>query len=172
VFTRRPERLKTFHYIGIYQYFLTFCTPKRRQRLSTGDRVDLVRTQFSRAAGDEQFALLAYCFMPDHVHLLVEGRSEDADCRRFISRAKQFSGFYYKKAFGETLWQRYGYERTLRSDEAALSVARYILENPVRAGLVESVEHYPFLGSDVYTLEEILDAVRLKPETTCAWRSG
>ena len=67
--------------------------------------------------------------MPDHLHLLVEGLTDGADCRAFIQRAKQFSGFYFKKAHGKRLWQRYGFERVLRNDEFMLSVARYILEN-------------------------------------------
>jgi len=100
--------------------------------------------------------------MPDHVHLLAEGRRENSDCLRFITRAKQFSGFHYKAAFKHRLWQRYGYEHTLRSHEGALSVARYILENPVRAGLVACIEDYPFSGSSVYSLEQILEAVQLR----------
>jgi REP element-mobilizing transposase RayT len=42
--------------------------------------------------------------------------------------------------FGDRLWQRYGFERVLRDDEATLDVARYILRNPVRAGLVDVPE--------------------------------
>jgi hypothetical protein len=44
----------------------------------------------------------------------------------------------------------------LRDDEATLSVARYILANPVRAGLARSVEEYPFVGSLVYELKDLL----------------
>jgi putative transposase len=161
VFTGRPEHLKTFEYVGLQRYFLTFCTLNRRPLFLTSDSVDAVRTQFLRAEHDAGFAVLSYCFMPDHVHLLVEGQSDDSDCRRFISRAKQLSGFHYKKQFGEALWQRYGYERALRSDEATLSVARYILENPVRAGLVDRVEDYPFLGSGDYTIPQIVEAVQM-----------
>ena len=72
--------------------------------------------------------------------------------------------------FGQRLWQRYGFERTLRSNDATLSVARYIVENPIRAGLVERIHDYPFLGSSVYSLDEILDAVQLCTEWH--WRSG
>jgi hypothetical protein len=50
----------------------------------------------------------------------------------------------------------------LRDDEAAVSVARYILENPVRAGLIASVQEYPFSGSAVYPVEQLLDAVQLR----------
>jgi putative transposase len=98
--------------------------------------------------------------MPDHVHLLVQGQTEESDGRTFIKRAKQFSGFYYKQTFGRTLWQRYGFERVLRNDEPTLVVARYIIANPVRAGLVDRVEEYPFVGSCVYELSEILEAVQ------------
>ena len=100
--------------------------------------------------------------MPDHVHLLAEGKAENSDCLRFIARGKQFSGYHYKAKFGHRLWQRYGYEHTLRSEEAAISVARYILENPVRAGLVARIDEYAFSGSSVYSLEQILDAVQLQ----------
>ena len=99
--------------------------------------------------------------MPDHLHLLVEGMSDASNALTFINRAKQYSGYYFKQAFGTRLWQRYGFEHTLRDDEAALSVARYILENPVRAGLVDRVQDYPFCGSAMYRLEDVLDAVAM-----------
>jgi putative transposase len=159
--TGRPAHLKTFDYLGLHQYFLTFCTYERHRLFLESDAVVSVRTQIQRAASDQQFAVIAYCYMPDHVHMLVEGQADDSDCRQFISRAKQYSGFHYKAAFGQRLWQRYGYERTLRSDEAAISVARYILENPIRARLVTRIGEYPFSGSGVYTIEQILEAVQL-----------
>ncbi|MDO8631880.1 MAG: transposase [Phycisphaerales bacterium] len=159
--TGNPGHLKAFDYAGPYRYSLTFCTDCRQRVFVTRERIDLVLMQIERSAAEEQFAVIAYCFMPDHLHLLVEGRSEASDCRRFINRAKQFLGFHYAKAFGHRLWQRYGFERVLRNDEATLVVARYILENPLRAGLVRRVEDYPFAGSRVCSLAEILEAVSI-----------
>jgi hypothetical protein len=46
----------------------------------------------------------------------------------------------------------------LRNDEATLVVARYILENPLRAGLVARIEDYRFAGSRLYSLAETLAA--------------
>ncbi len=166
---RRPERLTSFDYVGQYPYFLTFCTDCRHEAFRDAARVDIVSTQILRAAIDEQFALVAYCYMPDHLHLLVTGEQPASDCRRFIKRSKQFSGFYYQKAFGRRLWQRYGYERVLRSEEGLLSVARYILENPVRARIARDVREYPFTGSCLYSVDEILDAL---PWTPSERRSG
>jgi REP element-mobilizing transposase RayT len=109
----------------------------------------MVLSQILRAARDEHFAVFVHCFMPDHLHLLVEAGSEASDCLRFIRRAKQFSGYVFSQTHGCRLWQRYGYEHVLRDDEKTFVVARYILENPVRAGLVTRVEDYPFVGSEV-----------------------
>ena len=97
--------------------------------------------------------------MPDHLHLLVEGRADHSDAKRFIARAKQYSGFYYSKQYKRTLWQRYGYEHLVRDEEATLAVARYILENPIRAGLAQSVDEYPYVGSLVYSLRDIVDGI-------------
>jgi hypothetical protein len=73
---------------------------------------------------------------------------------------------HYRAVFKARLWQRYGYEHTVRSVEAAISVARYILENPVRAGLVVSIEDYPFSGSSEYTVEQIIEAAQLRKTGT------
>jgi len=136
MFTGNPGHLRTFDYVGLHRYSLTFCTESRRHVFTDRAAVDLVLSQILRAAEDEAFAVVAYCFMPDHVHLLVEALSESSDCRAFIKPGKQFSGFHYSKKFTGRLWRRYGFERVLRNDETTLVVARHIFENPVRAGLV------------------------------------
>jgi putative transposase len=118
--------------------------------------VELVLSQFLRVAGREGFAILAYCFMPDHVHLLIEGLRDDSDARKFIIKSKQCSAHAYAQAFGARLWQPFGYEHVLRDDETVQVVARYILENPVRAGLAKTVLDYSFLGSQVYDVKEFV----------------
>ena len=126
---------------------------------TTQDVVHLVLAQIARASGQYQFGIVAYCFMPDHTHLLIEGQSADSDAKEFIARAKQYSGFHYKKARRSRLWQRYGFEHVLRDDELTLVARKYILENPIRAGLVERVEDYSFVGSLLYGLRDLLTAI-------------
>jgi putative transposase len=94
--------------------------------------------------------------MPDHLHLLVHGEAESANCKSFISLAKQYSGYYYMKQFSDVLWQRYSYERTLRKEEQSVAVARYILENPVRAKIVENVLNHKFAGSLICDLKDLI----------------
>jgi len=157
--TNQPGHLKTFDYRGLHRYSLTFCTNVRRRIFVEHSVVALVIEQILRAANETGFAVMVYCFMPDHLHLLVEGLRDDADCLRFIKFAKQYSGYYYSKERGDKLWQRYGFEHVLRDDELALVVARYILQNPVRAGLVDDPRAYPYSGSQMNSIEELLEAV-------------
>jgi putative transposase len=154
-----PHHLRGFGYVGLQRYFLTWCTHERSRTFADKAAVDLTTEQILRAARDEMFALLAYCFMPDHVHLLVEGQAETSDCRRFIRRARQFSGYHFGRVMGRRLWQKYGYERVLRDDESTLAIVRYIVNNPVRAGLVQRLEDHPFSGSFVYTMSQMVETL-------------
>jgi putative transposase len=152
-----PRHLPGFTYVGPHRYFLTFCCADRRDTFTDVAVVDLVMAQFQRAGCDESIAIVAACFMPDHVHLVVEGAREDADLKRFISRGKQLSGFYFKQAYKKTLWQRYGYERVLREEESTRRVVAYVLENPVRAGLAKTVHDYPLVRSSLYGREALIE---------------
>lgn len=150
---RHPVHLDSFDYLGQYRYSLRFCTDARRPVFAITEVVSLAWSQILRAAHEQAFQVPAYCFMPDHVHLLVEGTAPNSDLRRFVARAKQYSGYLVSRECGTRLWQRYGYERVLRVDEGSVRVARYIVENPVRAGLVERAELYPHTGSSVCSRE-------------------
>jgi REP-associated tyrosine transposase len=118
--------------------------------------VDLVLQQFLRAATRERVDILAYCFMPDHVHLVVQGRTEDSDICKFVSLAKQFSGFRYRSETGLLLWQPSCFDRVLRTCDNLTTAIRYLAENPIRAGLAARVNEYPFVGSAVMTRDQFL----------------
>ena len=74
--------------------FLTISTHARARHFTDPAVVTLVLLQFLQAAASEGFAVIAYCFMPDHVHLVVVGRSATSELPRFVKLAKQRSGFY------------------------------------------------------------------------------
>ena len=153
-----PKHLPGFSYIGRYRYSLTFCTFDRRQLFLDAGTATMTWGHILRAGKNNDIETVAYCFMPDHLHLIAEGVSETADLKRFIAGAKQVSGFEYAQANrGSRLWQRYGFEHVLRDDESTQRAVRYILENPVRAGLVEHPRDYPQIGSSVFTIEELLE---------------
>jgi REP-associated tyrosine transposase len=159
---KRP-RLNPALYVGLQRYSLTFCTSERRSVFTTLDVVNLVLDQILPTAPLFDVAIIVHCFMPDHAHLLVAGISERAELLPFVHRAKQVSGYAFKQRWKTPLWQPSFWDRVLRDEDATLSVARYILENPVRAGLVKSPRDYPFLGSEGYTIDQILEAACWQP---------
>jgi REP-associated tyrosine transposase len=158
---KHPDHLRTFGHHAFYRYSLLFRTLERRQVFVAPSPVELVLSQIRRTAVEEQFAVIAYCFMPDHLHLVVEGRAHDSDCRRFSVRSRQYSTFYYLRQYGEMLWQSGALERALRDREQAFKVAGYVLENPVRAGLATTIAEYPFVGSLVLPLSELTNRLYL-----------
>ncbi len=98
--------------------------------------------------------------MPDHLHVLAVGERVDSMLLPFVSRFRQVTGFWYSRAAGRTLWQGGYYERVLREAEETAEVVRYILGNPVRAGLARAIGEYRWAGSDVYALAEIVGDLR------------
>jgi len=85
--------------------------------------------------------------MPDHLHLLIEGKAENADMKKFVSVFKQRTAFWFNHRYDAKLWQPSYYDRVLRSDEVVSIVARYIFENPVRKGIAVDYLQYPYSGS-------------------------
>jgi putative transposase len=155
---KHPQPLRDFDYVGMYHYSLTWCCRERKCLFTQSDHVDLVRAQLLRTCTETSFALVAYCFMPDHLHQLVKGCTNSANGKQYIKLAKQYSGFYFKKQYGQLPFDRYGHDRFLREDKEVRTIVGYIIENPVRARLVEKVEDYPFTGSSLYSIKELMES--------------
>ena len=150
-------RLKDFTYTGCYRYFITLHCHGQADHFTNGNSVTAISSTLKKTAEQEDFHVWAYCFMPDHLHLLVEGKTRDADMRRFVFIVKQKTAFQFKRLCGARLWQPNYYERVLRNDEATSTVARYILENPVRKGITDDYAQYPYSGSfEVTNLTQIV----------------
>ena len=80
---------------------------------------------------------LAFVVMPDHVHWLLQLHSGELPV--VMKRVKSLSA----RSLGGSLWQSGYHDRALRKEENLPEVARYIVANPLRAGLVDSVRQYP-----------------------------
>ena len=91
--------------------------------------------------------LLAWVLMPDHVHLLLELGQEET-LALAIQRVKSLLSTGLRQVLGHRqVWQPGFHDHALRKTEDISAVARYIIANPLRAGLAERVGDYPFWGS-------------------------
>ena len=152
---RRPPRLPGPVYIGVKAYFLTICCDERRTILLQQKARDLVLFELRRTSDNHRFAVFAYCLMPDHLHLVVEGCTDSSNCTTFARVFKQRTAFAWKQGIGERLWQAGFYDHVLRDAEHMRSIVCYVLENPVRAHLVTSPQAYPHSGSFIYERDEL-----------------
>jgi REP element-mobilizing transposase RayT len=140
----RPSRLKSFSYLGEYEYFVTCCAHERRHVFVDSDVVDCVRGEMLWTCEERHFFSRVAVFMPDHIHFLVLGETPMAAFRPFMKTLRQRTAVAYRHLKGEQLWQNGYHERVLRPHDNWADIARYIQENPVRAGLVGDSDAYPF----------------------------
>jgi len=126
-----------------------------------------VRSEIFNASTHCDFALSAYVFMPDHVHLLVQGLSDACELKRFASLAKQRSAFEYSRVRHRRLWQPSYYDHVLRPEESSISILHYMFQNPVREGLAKQWADHPYLGSETMEIDEIVRA--LKEAGAASW---
>ena len=111
------------------------------------DCVELLR----HAAEHSATQVLAYCLMPDHVHLLLRVGQRPLTS---VLQSWKSQCWRLRRSRGNpaTFWQRSFHDHALRAEEDLKSVAEYILHNPVRAGLVADWHDYPLAGSFAWQL--------------------
>ncbi|MGY6215792.1 REP-associated tyrosine transposase [Methylolobus aquaticus] len=90
-------------------------------------------------------SLLAWVLMPDHAHWLLQLGERDA-LDRLVNRVKSASARHANRILNRrgALWQAAYHDHALRSHEDFRTAARYVIANPLRAGLVERLADYPF----------------------------
>jgi transposase IS200 family protein len=92
--------------------------------------------------------------MPDHVHLVL-GSSPTCDIVTFVG---QFKNLAQRKAWRlgveGAFWQASLWDHFLRGDERLEQVVEYVMNNPVRSGIVARWWEYRFSGSTVFEIAE------------------
>jgi putative transposase len=104
----------------------------------------MARDELLRTADDYGFAVVAYSFMPDHVHALVRGTGAGSNFRLFMAAFRGRSSRHCARTCSLPLWQRGYHERVLRDHDPTERVVAYIVSNPVRAGFVTDPMTYRF----------------------------
>jgi putative transposase len=104
----------------------------------------IVVREMMRLENEGRVNSLAFVLMSDHLHwLLVLG--EDEDLSRVMASFKGRSAREVNKRLDRRghVWQRAFYDHAIRKDEDMRKLARYIVANPIRAGIVNRVGDYP-----------------------------
>lgn len=123
-------------------YLLTTATYRREPLLGDIYLGRLLVTELRAADAEGWVTSLAWVVMPDHLHWLVElrDRSLDSLMRRIKSNSSRHINQHLERR--GRVWQPGFHDRAIRREEDLQSVARYIVGNPLRAGLVEHIGAY------------------------------
>ncbi len=100
---------------------------------------------------NDNYSLIAYCLMNNHVHILLQEKKEELS--KIIKRIGISYAWWYNRKYklvGHLFQDRYRSEG-IDSDSQLLSVARYIHNNPAKAGLVINAEDYKWSSCKVYS---------------------
>ena len=90
------------------------------------------------------YLLHAWVVMPNHVPILLTPRIEPSVALRQLKGASAREANKLLGLTGQPFWQDESYDRLVRNREEFERIENYILQNPVRAGLAQSAEEYPW----------------------------
>jgi putative transposase len=121
---------------------------------------NLVINKLKRFDG-QYYDLWAYCIMPNHVHVLLDFSRQIMECQNFflleipknykqldyvMMRIKGASSFEINRALNRkgTLWAKDSFDHYVRNEAEWFRIVNYILNNPVKAGLVSAWDEHAF----------------------------
>ncbi|MDQ6912983.1 MAG: transposase [Verrucomicrobiota bacterium] len=124
--------------------FLTVCSKDRKPILSQDDVHQLLRDSFNAA---ESWVVGRYVVMPDHIHLFcAPGDLMVQPLAQWVSYWKSHAARHWPRPNESPIWQRHFWDTQLRRGENYDQKWDYVIDNPVRARLVEKAEDWPYAG--------------------------
>ena len=156
----KKHRLDRTKYKGFVRVSYTICAENKNKIFYNACICDGLLQILKETLDKNKVKNWIYVFMPDYIHLVVEGRSPESDLWKTIKEFKQKSRIWFnKKGFiGERLQEDY-YDHIHREEDDLVEQMVYIAANPVRAGLVEKWDKYKYVGSLHEDLNVLLNSI-------------
>ena len=144
---RKRIRLEAAEYAGPDAVCsVTITTLRREVAFSNAALAAECMDVLERRVSETGVTLHTFCFMPDHLHLLLSPSHRTS----IVEFVRDFKGetthVSWRHGLKGSLWQRSFYDHFLRTNEDLERAVKYILENPVRAGLAQDAAAYRFSG--------------------------
>jgi putative transposase len=121
--------------------FVTVCSRCRKSDLANAVVHDGLLRAWNKA---DRWVIGAYMIMPDHIHFFCSPLDETMEIEKWMTFWKR----QLKRVLGENApqFQIDGFHHRLRGEESYTEKWEYVRANPVRAGLVEKAEDWPYQG--------------------------
>ena len=161
-----PTKLVRYQQCGCFHY-ITFTCYHRFQYLASPAARNLFERSLETMRLRYDFVVAGYVVMPDHVHLLVS-EPKKAILSKAIQALKLSVSVQSKK---RPFWQARYYDFNVHNEEKTSEKLRYMHRNPVKRGLVEKPEDWPWSSFRHYATGEI-GTVEIESFWTGARRDG
>jgi len=140
----RAVRHQDCDYSGNIDVHLTVCA-RRTDAFTAVETARLVCENVEFYCSNLGFRLYGYCLMPDHLHVLLSPAESRISVGTWLRQFKSFTTRQHQLRTGNAeLWQRSAHDHVCRTEETAEHVLTYIVNNPVRAGLVQRWQDWPW----------------------------
>ena len=153
------HRLPKEFYRGTVSVAFTLCLKGCIQTFTKPEIVSIFKDVLTSVVTKEGCIVPVYCFMPDHQHLIITGTDSNSDILNALISYKQKTGYWMSVNEAGVGWQKDFYDHIIRKREDTATQVRYILDNPVRKGLVLEWQEYSFKGSIGCKMEDVLNGI-------------
>ncbi len=98
---------------------------------------------------NKRYKLFAYSIMPNHVHAVLSSLASEEgyySLAKILYTIKRFTATRANLALcrSGTFWQHESYDHVVRDESELLRVVKYVVNNPVKAGLVSQPDQWPW----------------------------
>jgi REP element-mobilizing transposase RayT len=148
----RSNRLPNYDYSKDRPVHVTVCTDIKENIFDSEINTKIVIDELLKAAKDVRFRMLCYCLMPDHLHVIVSPGESTLSLSKFLNIFKgRTTAVFRERKDLKKIWQRSAFDHVIRTEENLKGVIEYTRNNPVRKGIVENADDYPY--SESFELE-------------------
>ncbi len=138
------RRLRKGRYSEAGQIYLVTSAVRKREPVFKDFGIGRLFVRELRRCEEQKLAkTLAWVVMPDHFHWLFE--LQDRNLSQVVQQLKARSSIAVGKSrLKQTpLWQPGYHDKAIRKEQDVVGVARYVVANPLRAGVVTKLGDYP-----------------------------
>ncbi len=126
-------------------YLITVCCKNREKLFLDCQAARALSLTLNTVLKDKQSKILAWVVMPDHMHLALH-LAEDETLGKTMNRINSCTAIAVNRALKRQsqVWQGAYHDHALRDEQQLFTAIRYLISNPIRAGLVAKLGDYPY----------------------------
>ncbi len=158
----RKHRLDKIFYKGYVRVAYTIDI-KKRQRVFIDKNEKLIKKFINilkEEAKKECVQIWIYTFMPDHMHLILEGNTRESNLWTMIKSFKQRTGWEFKKLNAGIRWHKDYYDHIIRKNEDIINQIKYVADNPARKEIVDDWREYNWTGSVDFDINKLVKSAQ------------